>query len=200
MNSLSKWRLIAVISVVVFLGGLFTLREKNYLKQPYQGDITIPIVPAIPQLTLDELTDSAGSIVIGKIEKKMGTVMLSEPYDQKDAEEYINELFTDYSFTIEQSLKGSYEPDTSVVIRMTGGEMDGIRVLVSDEYQFRTGDYVLLFLEKEVGPNGEVYIMTAEQGIFDIKGGKITGRAPHFGEEELSEFKNRIVNRVGPLQ
>ena len=91
----------------------------------------------VEQLTIDELTAKANSILVGEVT------------DIACHEEGKGNIFTLVTLSVEQAIKG--EPGQEVVIRVPGGEVGGLKLSVSDTPSFQLGERTVVFLEEVVG-------------------------------------------------
>lgn len=186
----ARWRLgpkLEVALACVLLAGLVgvaSYRNLNSTPTPAGGDQGLGSVSAqasIPKLDIPELTRMSRAVVIGTVKEKSSPVTVNE----QEGDRTVQRVYTDYRFAVSESLRGPYSVGQEITLRlsMPGGA----------GYQFQTGDHVLLFLASNTGPAGEAYILTAEQGIFDVQGEIARPRMSHLAEVSLSELRATIT-------
>lgn len=113
----------------------------------------------VEQLTLDELTAKADSILVGEVT------------DIACYQEGKGNIYTLVIVSVEQAVKG--EPGREVVIRLPGGEVNGFRLWVEDTPNFQLGERTVVFLE-EAGDASKV--CGWYQGKFTVKDDLIVER------------------------
>ncbi len=89
----------------------------------------------VEQLTLDELTAKADSILVGEVT------------DITYYQEGEGNIYTLVTLSMDQTIKG--ETQEEVVIKLPGGEVGRLRLWVSDTPSFKLGEKAVVFLEKE---------------------------------------------------
>ena len=131
------------------------------------------------QLSLEELSDKADSIVMGTVES---------------ATAVWNEDRTAINTTVVVSVEEDYKNDrqqNTVSIVVPGGEVDGITQAVSDTPVFEPGERAVLFLNEKsrpILPRGEIQPKIYElcgqfQGKLEVEGDKVRGTPLNiFGE------------------
>jgi len=116
----------------------------------------------IEQLTLDELTARADSIVVGEVT------------DIACHEENKGNIYTLITLSVEQTVKGKSEGE--VMIKVPGGEVGGNRLIVEDTPSFQLGERVMVFLKK--GEDDKFSVVGGFQGKFSIDENNMVGDAP----------------------
>jgi hypothetical protein len=86
----------------------------------------------VEQVTLDELASKADSIIIGEV------------IDITSNQEGEGNIYTLVTISVEQAIKG--ETQGEVVIRLPGGEVDGLGLWVEDAPSFKVGERTVVFL------------------------------------------------------
>lgn len=109
----------------------------------------------VEQLTLEQLTVRADSIIVGTV--------TNVAYQRDTAQGYICTLVT---ISVENTIKGSQVSD-SIVIKMLGGEVDGLRLWVEDTPNFQVSERVFLFLEQ--GDVNTFRVCGWHQGKFTVQ-------------------------------
>jgi len=106
----------------------------------------------VEQFTIEELTASADSIFVGEVA------------DIASYQEGEGNIYTLVTLSVEQTIKG--EPEEEVVIKVPGGELDGLWLWVSDTPSFEPGERFVVFLEEVDGAFG---VCGWYQGKFSIR-------------------------------
>lgn len=121
------------------------------------------------QLTLEYLAAKADSILVGGVN--------NVTYYQEGE----GNIYTQVTLSAEQTIKG--ETGGEVVIRVPGGKVDGLEMVVTGTPSFQLGERVVVFLDKEA------------EGIFTVVGGfqgKFTIDNNMVGDKPLTEFIDQI--------
>ncbi len=113
----------------------------------------------VEQLTLDELAAEADSILVGEVT------------DIVSYEEGKGNIYTLVTISVEQLIKG--ESMGEVVVRLLGGEVDGLGLWVEDVPNFQLGERTVVFLE-EAENAFEVYGWY--QGKFTVRDNRVIER------------------------
>ena len=87
----------------------------------------------VEQLTLDELAAKADSILVGEV---TGITCYQEGEGN---------IYTLVTLSVEQAIKGATQGD--VVVKLSGGEVDGLGLWVEDVPSFQLGERAVVFLE-----------------------------------------------------
>ena len=133
-------------------------------------------------VSLTTLADRSDRIVRGKVMR----VTCSQ-----GTNEYGDELiYTHASIRVAESLKGDR---SDVEVRVEGGTINGLTLLVSDTAEFKTGEEVLVFLKKNATEFRPVGGLSSKYTI--TSGGKVVqnGRA-------YSTFRTEILRAVHDKQ
>lgn len=88
----------------------------------------------VEELTLDELTAEADSIIVGEVT------------DITSYQEGEGNIYTLVTLSVEHTIKG--ESEGEVAIKLPGGEVDGIGLWVADAPIFQLGERTIVFLEE----------------------------------------------------
>ncbi len=120
----------------------------------------------VEQLTIDELTAKADSIVVGEV------------IDMACYEESRGDIYTLVTLSVEQSVKGKSAEE--VVLKVPGGEVDGLTLSVSDTPSFRQGERVVVFLEEETS---KFKVSGWHQGKFTVVNNRVVER-----DQSLTDF------------
>lgn len=118
--------------------------------------------PVMGKLSVDQLTDRAGSIVVATV------VSRRAEWEAYGASKLI---ITKITLAVEQSVKGSM-PGT-LVIEVVGGTIGDQTLRVSDVPEFRVGDRDVLFLNNH--PHAVSPVVGSDQGLFRIINESATG-------------------------
>ena len=89
------------------------------------------------KLTLEQVAAKADSILVGKVT------------DVTYYQEGEGNVYTRVTLSVEQTIKG--ETGGEVVIRVPGGEMDGLTMFVTDTPSFQLEERAVVFLDKGEG-------------------------------------------------
>lgn len=144
---------------------------------------------------IEELTGSSDLVV-------KGTIVDSISYEYKLSEPTFTPLLlTNYTFKIEQVIKGDLDRDL-ITIKMTGGTLNGRTVVFRGDPLMKKGDTVILFLRKYTPDN--YYILGGPQGRFVIQKGKVysLGEVDKSAEALTSHLKtggisvNQFINSI----
>jgi len=109
--------------------------------------------------TLAQLTEGSAGIIQGKVTD------VTSQWDAKG-----KTIFTYVTVTVDQWFKGT--GPKAVTIRVPGGEVDGVGLMVEDTPAFKKGETVITFLE----PTEEQSVMKIKglfQGKFTVEKGKV---------------------------
>lgn len=124
----------------------------------------------VEKLTIEELTGRADSILVGEVT------------DITCYQEDEGNIYTQVIVCVEQTIKG--EAQGEVVIRVPGGEVDGLTLWVEDTPSFRLGERAVVFLEEG---EGIFSVVGGFQGKFTIdKNNMVSGNMP------LTEFVEQL--------
>ena len=123
----------------------------------------------VGKLTLEQLAARADSILVGKV------INITCHQEGK------GNIYTLVTLSVEQTIKG--ETGGEVVIRVLGGEVGGLVMMVTDTPSFQVGEKAAVFLD-----NGEgiLTIVGGFQGKFTIDENNMVGNMP------LTEFIDQI--------
>ena len=128
----------------------------------------------IEKLTLEQLTARADSILVGKVT------------DITVHKEGKGNIYTLVTLSMEQTIKG--ETGGKVVIRVPGGEVGGLVLMVTDTPSFQLGERAVVFLDKG---EGIFNVVGGFQGKFSIDENNMVSR-----NMPLTEFINQIKAEV----
>lgn len=97
-------------------------------------------------------------------------------------------IFTIASLKVQEVLKGKVAAGKIVLVKVYGGEKDGIGLDVSTEPKLKAGETIIAFLKKE---NNEYRPVQLLQGIYHIEGNNILGNNLVV-DEFIKEIKSNI--------
>jgi len=124
----------------------------------------------VEKLTIEGLTGRADSILIGEV-----TDITCYKEDEGN-------IYTQVILRVEQTIKG--ETQGEVVIRVPGGEVDGLRLWVEDAPSFQLGERAVVFLEEG---EGIFNVVGGFQGKFTIDNNNMVS-----GNMPLTEFVEQL--------
>lgn len=124
----------------------------------------------VEKLTVEELTDRADSILIGRVT------------DIACYHEGEGNIYTQVTLSVEQTIKG--EVKETVNVRVPGGELNGQTLWVEDAPSFQMGERVVVFLEER---EGTFTVVGGFQGKFTIDDNNMVS-----GNTPLTEFIDQI--------
>jgi len=129
----------------------------------------------VEKLTLDELTVKADSILVAKVT------------DIACYQEGEGRIYTLITLEVEQTIKGAVQE--KAMIKVPGGEVDGLGLWVEDVPEFQLGERAVVFLEES---GGIFSVVGGFQGKFGIdKNNMVSGDMP------LSVFIDQIRGYPG---
>ena len=117
------------------------------------------------RLTLEQVASDADSILVGQVT------------DITYYQESEGNIYTQVTLSAEQTIEG--ETRMEVVVRVPGGIVDGLEMMVTGNPSFQLGERAVVFLHEEDG------------GIFTVVGGfygKFTIENDMVGDKPLAEF------------
>jgi hypothetical protein len=79
-------------------------------------------------------------------------------------------IYTIATVQVQEALKGDVAVGKSALVKVYGGEKDGLGLAVSTEPKLKIGENVIAFLKKE---NNEYRPVQLEQGVYHIEGTNI---------------------------
>ncbi len=120
----------------------------------------------VEQLSLDELTAKADAILVGEVT------------DIASYQEGEGNIYTLVTLSVEQTIKG--ESGGKVVIKLPGGEVDGLGLWVSDTPSFQLGEKAVVFLEEVDNAFG---VSGWYQGKFTVQDNRVVER-----DQSLTNF------------
>ena len=123
----------------------------------------------VGKLTLEQLAARANSILVGKV--------TNIAYYQEGK----RNIYTLVTLSVEQPIKG--ETEGEVVIRVPGGEIDGLVMMVTDTPSFQLGERAVVFLDKG---EGTFTVVGGFQGKFTVDENNMVGNKP------LTEFIDQL--------
>jgi hypothetical protein len=132
---------------------------------------TASVPPEVPagKLTLEQIAPKADSILVGKVT------------DVTYYQEGEGAIYTQVTLYAEQTIKG--ETGMEVVVRVPGGKVDGLEMMVTDTPGFDLGESAVVFLQRN------------DEGIFTVVGGfqgKFTIDNNMVGDKTLAKFIDQI--------
>lgn len=123
----------------------------------------------VGKLTLEQLAAKANSILVGKVT------------NIACYQEGKGNIYTLVTLSVEQTIKG--ETEGEVVIRVLGGEVGELEMMVTDTPSFQVGERAVVFLDKG---EGIFTVVGGFQGKFTIDENNMVGNIP------LTEFIDQI--------
>jgi len=131
-----------------------------------------PPTTSVPtgKITLEKLANGADFILVG-------TVTNTASYGQDKQNIYIQ-----VTLSVEQTLKG--KTGGEVVIKVPGGAVGGIEMMVTDNPSFQSGERVVVFLNNN---QGIFTVFGGFQGKFTIDKNNMVS-----GNKQLTEFINEL--------
>lgn len=135
-----------------------------------------------PVLTLEKLAQQSDVIAVGTV-----TAMESEWNDDR------SRIQTRVRVAVDEGIKGT-ATESSIIIVIPGGEVDGIGELYTHSVKFQKNEDVVVFAGKD--DKGQLTVTNGEQGKFLIQKDTATGKKmiPKVGT--LEEFKGKIKNSI----
>lgn len=151
---------------------------------------TIYTTGALVEMSYEDLLAHSSLVASGTIEKEESFEIL--PVNGGEAV-----VFTDYTFSIDQVLRGSSTAD-SVTVRVQGGETDDLISIVEMSPTFTDGESVVLFLYQPglggyCNTEGDYYYISGvSQGVFPLDGEhtdiQTAAELPHSAEELCTQI------------
>ena len=132
-----------------------------------------PPTTSVPpgKITLEQLANGADFILVG-------TVTNIASYGQGN-----QNIYTQVTLSVEQTLKG--KPGGEVVIKVPGGAVGGLELMVTDNPSFQSGERVVVFLNN----NQSIFtVFGGFQGKFTIDKNNMVS-----GNKQLTEFINELM-------
>ncbi len=80
-------------------------------------------------------------------------------------------IYTDYSFEVKLVLKGSLKPSDTILIRLTGGTVNGRTTVMREDPLLKVGETLILFLHQ--WESGKYFIEGGPQGRFIVQDGRV---------------------------
>ena len=120
------------------------------LALPCQVSATI-----IRQLSLEQMVEAADTIVVGEV------VEVESAWEKR-------RIYTHVRIAVEQSLKG--EPTAELSIRLLGGSVGDVEMIIAGQPTFKPGEKTLLFLRAQGQGQGRMHYMVGmAQGKFTVE-------------------------------
>ena len=126
-------------------------------------------VGLVGKLTIEQLAARANSILVGEVT------------NIACYQEGKGNIYTLVTLAVEQTIKG--EAEGEVVIRVPGGEVGGIVMMVTDTPSFRLGEGAVVFLDND---EGTFTVVGGFQGKFPVDENNMVG------DKSLTEFIDQI--------
>lgn len=117
-----------------------------------------PATALMIPVPLEEITHTADAIVHGRVTNQ---VSFRGPVS--------GWIHTDVTLATSDTWKGTVAKGSTIVVRVVGGTVDGIRMQQEHQPTFHTGGEVVLFLEARSDARWSVHHL--EQGTFDVAEG-----------------------------
>jgi len=144
----------------------------------------IPAGAMMIKVPLGDLTGQSASVLRGRV---VATRAAWTP-DNRTIE-------TAVTIAIDEAWKGTVPADRAVRLRVAGGEVGEVGVMVEHAPLFATGEDVVVFLERQ--PDGALRVSADEQGKYTVAGEWIIGYEQR--PVKLSEFRAE-VGRFTPAE
>jgi len=123
----------------------------------------------VGKITVEQLTAKAASIMVGKVT------------NIACYQEGKGNIYTLVTLSVEQTIKG--ETGGEVAIRVPGGKVGGLEMMVTDAPSFQLGERAVVFLDNS---EGTFTVVGGFQGKFTIDSNNMVGNKP------LTEFTDQI--------
>ena len=123
----------------------------------------------------------AGKITLEQLAAQADSILVGEVTDVTYYQEGEGNIYTQVTLSAEQTIEG--ETGMEVVMRVPGGKVDGLEMMVTGTPSFQLGERGVVFLDKEA------------EGIFTVVGGfqgKFTIDNNMVGDKPLTEFIDQI--------
>ena len=111
----------------------------------------------VKALSLQELTRKSTEILVG---------MATEQQSRRHIDGKL--IVTDFSFQVEDVLKGESKRGEPAIITVLGGKLDGLGLQVPGEASFAIGQRVIAFLYK-APRSGDLRVVGMSQGVLSLK-------------------------------
>jgi hypothetical protein len=111
----------------------------------------------VKALSLEELTRKSNEILVG---------MATEQQSRRHIDGKL--IVTDFSFHVEDVLKGESKRGEPAIITVLGGKLDGLGLQVPGEASFAIGQRVIAFLYK-APRSGDLRVVGMSQGVLSLK-------------------------------
>lgn len=145
----------------------YTTRATDNQTISNDGGITTAIVSGLlPDLDYGDLMKESSLVIRGKVVDQSGAFQITPVFGDSPSN------FTDYLLQVEEVLRGNANPKDIVSVRIQGGLVDKLNVIVEDSPNFNIGDEVLVFMYQPnmgSGYNTEgdyYYVLGVNQGAF----------------------------------
>jgi hypothetical protein len=115
-----------------------------------------------PRLTMQQLTDRAAVIAVGKV-----TSLKSNWSDDR------KRIVTDATVSVGEYMKGN-QPTGTLIVRYLGGEIGAVGELYSETATFKSGEEVMVFASKD--KQGHFRVVGGDQGKFTVAVDRMTGK------------------------
>lgn len=140
------------------------------------------------ELSLEGLTSQADLIVVG-------TVTHFNSYWNPEH----THIFTDVSLSVETTVKGVVGTE-EVVVRLAGGQVEGITQWASDSPSLALGERVLLFLRSQEG--GTFSVVGGFQGEYAVEGEEVAGQGKPLAQliSEIEKIMRGASETEGPQE
>lgn len=144
----------------------------------------IPAGAMMIKVPLGDLTRQADSVLHGRV----AATSAAWTADKRTIE-------TEVTITVDAAWKGAAPADRTLKLRVPGGEVGEVGVMVEHAPLFATGEDVVVFLE--ASPEGGLRVSADEQGKYTIVGDWIIGYEQR--PLKLSDFRSE-VGRYAPAE
>lgn len=98
-------------------------------------------------------------------------------------------IFTDFVVTVQDVLKGTASPATTVTIHQTGGTYGNITMEVGDDPLFQLGDQYVLFLREDTRSKGSFAVIGGPAGRFGVRSGRAVALSKLYPDRNISDLR-----------
>jgi hypothetical protein len=162
--------ILALVVALSLVSGYFIVSSLLY--RPSQNHIDVSWAA---YQTLSSLKGNSTAIIVGNVTGINGTISGGIPY-------------TDFSVAVEQSIKGSLTPKSTVIVRQLGNAT----TIVEGEHLMTIGQQAVLFLTNAQSPNVK-YIVGGPQGRFIVQNGTASSLDAIYSDDGWIHVKAHAV-------
>lgn len=164
----------------------------------------VPVVinssASVIKMSPTEMKARARAVVMARVVRRVGAFAVQEPSgDDRTPGSTMTRVFTDWEVMPLKVYKtdGRVSQGSPIRVALFGGEVDGVRIVNTDEADLTAGETVVLFLTQEMPPqmveDGRYFILTLRQGKYHVN--YSTGRAENGGNTiSLKELESILLD------